>query len=77
MCVEKGLEFYDRIVETYLKVKTCTENKKESIVAERFIRVFKNLFYKYNSPFSKSLCFYKLGDIISDYSNTKTSPKEW
>ena len=45
-------------------------NEGKSVVAERFIRTFKNEIFKYMTAISKSVYINKLDDIINEYSNT-------
>ena len=46
-----------------------THNKGKSVVAERFIRIFKNKIYKYMTSISKNVYIYKLDDIVDKYNN--------
>ena len=45
-------------------------NEEISVVAERFIRTFKNKIYKYMTLVSKNLYIDKLDDIIAKHDNT-------
>ena len=45
-----------------------THNEGKSVVAERFIRTFKNIIYKYMTSVSKNID--KLDDIANKYNNT-------
>ena len=45
-------------------------NERKSLVAERFIRTFKNKIYKYMTSISKHVYMDKLDDIINKYNNT-------
>ena len=56
-----------------------THNEGKSVVAEKFIRTFKNKIYKYTNSISKSVYLDKLDDIVNKYNNTyhntnKTKP---
>ena len=56
-----------------------THNEGKSVVAEKFIRTFKNKIYKYTTSISKSVYLDKLDDIVNKYNNTyhntiKTKP---
>ena len=41
-----------------------THNKRESVVAERFVRTLKCKIYKYMTSKSKSMCVDKLADKV-------------
>ena len=45
-------------------------NEGKSVVAERFIRTFKNKFYKYMTAISKNIYFDVLNDVIDKCNNT-------
>ena len=47
-----------------------THNEGKSVVAERFIRTFKNKTYKYMTSISKNVYIDKLHDIVNKYNNT-------
>ena len=47
-----------------------TNNKRKSVVAERFIRAIKNKIYKYMTSISKHVYIDKLDDIVKKYNNT-------
>ena len=47
-----------------------THNEGKSVVAERFIRTFKNKIYKYMTSISKNVYTDKLDDIVNKYNNT-------
>ena len=47
-----------------------TNNKGRSVVAQRFIRIFKNKIYKYMTSISKNVYIKKLDDIVNKYRNT-------
>ena len=42
-------------------------NEGISVVAERFIRTFKNKIYKYMTSISKNVYINKLDDIVDEY----------
>ena len=66
--VNKDSEFYNGPVKSWLqdndKEMHSTHNKRESVVAERFIRTLKCKIYKYMTSKSKSMCFDKLADKV-------------
>ena len=43
----------------------ATHNDGKSVVAERFIRTFKNIIYKYMTSVSKNVYIDKLDDIVN------------
>ena len=45
-------------------------NEDKSVVAERFIRPFKNKIYKHKTSISKNVYVDKLGNIVNKHSNT-------
>ena len=47
-----------------------THNEGKSVVAERFIRTFKNRIDKYMTLTSKNVLVDKLDDIVNKYNNT-------
>ena len=47
-----------------------THNKGKFVVAERFIRTFKNKIYKHMTTISKNVYFDVLNDIVDEYNNT-------
>ena len=55
----------DNDIESY-----STHNEGKSVVAERFIRSFKNKVYKYMTSVSKNVYIDKLADIVNKYNNT-------
>ena len=48
----------------------AAHNDGKSVVAERFIRTFKNIIYKYMTSVSKNVYIDKLDDIVNKVSNT-------
>ena len=47
-----------------------THNEGKSVIAERFIRTFKNKIYKYMASKSKTVYNDTLDDIVNEYNNT-------
>ena len=47
-----------------------THNEGKSVVAERFIRTFKNMIYKCMTSTSKNVYIDKLDDIVNEYNST-------
>ena len=45
-------------------------NEGKSVVAERFIRTFKNTIYKHMTAISKNVRFNILNDIVGEYNST-------
>ena len=72
--VDKGSKFYNNSFKKWLEdndiVMYSTNNKKRSVVAERFIRTIKNRIYKYMTSISKNVYIDKLDDIVKKYNNT-------
>ena len=73
--VDKGSEFCNRSVKSWLEKKNDTEiystnNEEKYAVAERFIRTLKNRIYKYMTSVSKNEQIDKLDDIVNKYNNT-------
>ena len=50
-----------------------TYNENISVVAERFIRTFKNKLYKHMTATGKNVCYDVLDDVVNKYNNTKHS----
>ena len=48
-----------------------TFNEGKSVVAERFIRTFKNKLYKHMTATGKNVYYDVLDDIVNEYNNTK------
>ena len=59
-------------------VQKCIQhiNKVKSVVAERFLRDFKNKIYKYMTSVSKNVYREKLDDIVNKYNNVLTLVKK-
>ena len=58
-----------------------THNEGKSVVAERFIRAFKDKICQYMTSISKIVCFDKLEDMVNKYDNiyhitTKMKPHD-
>ena len=47
-----------------------TYNERKSVVAERFIRILKNIIYKHMTAVSKNVYFDVLDDTVDKYNNT-------
>ena len=64
--VDKGGEFYSNSFKKWFQdnVMYSAHNEGKSVVAERFIRTFKNKIYKYMSSISKKVYIDKLDDIV-------------
>ena len=50
-----------------------THNKGKSVVAERFITIWKDKIYKYMTSVSNNMHIDKLDDIVNKYNNTYRS----
>ena len=72
--VNKGSEFYKTSFKPWLQdnniVMYSTHKEGKSIVAEIFVRTFKNKVYKYMTSISKHVYIDKLDDIVNEYNNT-------
>ena len=72
--VDKGSEFYNNSFKKWLKDTDIEmyslNNAGKSVVAERFIRTFKNKIYKYMTSVSQNIYIDKLDDAVSEYNNT-------
>ena len=77
---DKGSEFYNRSMKTWLEKNTIemnsTHNEGKSVVAERFIKTLKNKIYKYITSISKNVYIDKLDDTFNKYNNTYHSTKK-
>ena len=73
MWVGKGIEFYNRTVNSFLQNNNIemylTHNEGKPVIVERFIRTFKNNVSKYLASISKNVFIDKLEDIINNYNN--------
>ena len=71
--VDKGSEFYKKMMKLFLRNNEiemyAMHNEGESVIAERFIRILKNI-YKYMIWVSKNKKINKLDDIVDKYNNT-------
>ena len=78
--VDKGSEFCNRSIKSWLEkmVQKCIQhiNKVKYVVAERFLRDFKNKIYKYMTSVSKNVYREKLDDIVNKYNNVLTLVKK-
>ena len=83
--VDHGSEFYNDKFKSFLKENDIkmysTFNEGKSVVAERFIKTFKNKIYKHMTTIGKNVYFNDLDDIVKKYSNTvhssiKMKPKD-
>ena len=72
--VDKGSEFYNKSIKSWLEKNVIemysTHNEGKSVVAERFMRIFKNKIYKYMTSMSKNVYINKLDDAVNKYNNT-------
>ena len=75
--VDNGSEFYKRSIKSWLEKNDIEiysiHNEGKFVVAERFIRTFKNKFYKCMTSISKNVYIDKLDDIVNKYNNTYNS----
>ena len=75
--VDQGGEFYDNGFEKWLSDNDInmysTYNKGKSVVAEKFIRTFKNKLYKHMTATGKNVYYGVLDDVVNKYNNTKHS----
>ena len=74
MQVDKGSEFYNRSIKSWLEksvIEMCsTHNEGKSVIAEIFIKLtVKNEIYKYKASVSKSVYIDKLDHIVNKYNN--------
>ena len=69
--VDQGSEFYNTSFKKWLKDNDIemysTHKERKSVVAERFIRTFKNKTYKHMTAISKNVYFDVLDDIVDKY----------
>ena len=72
--VDQGSQFYNNVFKKWLKDNDIsmysTYNEGKYVVAERFIRTFKNKIYKHMTTISKNDYFDVLDDIVDNYNNT-------
>ena len=71
--VDKGSEFYNRLMKSWLMTESEGNNEGNSVVAERFIRTLKNKIYKYISSISKFVYIDKLDDIVKPRTHINSS----
>ena len=71
---DKGSEFYNRSMRSFLQNNNMkmysTHKEGKSVIAESFIRTFKNKIYKYMTSVSKNVYTDKLDAIVDKYNNT-------
>ena len=69
--VDQGTEFYNKLFKRFLKISNIemysTYNEGKSVVAERFIRTWKNKIFKHMTVVSKNVYFDVLGNIVNKY----------
>ena len=72
--IDQGGEFYNKLFQRFLKINNVgmhsTYNEGESVVAERFIRTFKNKIFNHMTAVSKNVYFDVLDDIVNKCNNT-------
>ena len=72
--VDKGSELYNNSFKKWLQGKDIvmysTHDERKSLVAERFIRTFKNKIYNHMTSISKNVYIDKLDEIVNEYNNT-------
>ena len=72
--VDKGSKFYKRSMKLWLEKNVIeiysAHNEEKSVVAERFIRTFKNKIYKYMTSVLKNVYIDKLDEIVNKSNNT-------
>ena len=72
--VDQGSEFCNNSFKKWLKDNDMsmysTYNEEKSLVAERFIRTFKNKIYKHMTAISKNVYFDVVDDVVDEYNNT-------
>ena len=75
--VDQGGEFFNNVFEKWLSdnniIMYSTYNEGKSVVAERFIRTFKNKLYKHMAATGKKVYYDVLDDVVNKYNNTKHS----
>ena len=71
--VDKGSELYNNSFKKWLQGKDIvmysTHDERKSLVAERFIRTFKNKIYNHMTSISKNVYIDKLDEIVNEYNN--------
>ena len=72
--VDQGSKFYNQSFKDFLKINNIemysTFHEGKSVVAERFIRTFKNKIFKHMTTVSKNVYIGVLNDIVNKYNNT-------
>ena len=73
--VDQGSEFYNNGFKKWLSgngiIMYSTYNGGKSVVAERFIRTFKNRLYKHMTATGKNVYYDVLDDVFNKYNNTE------
>ena len=72
MWVDKGKEFYNKVVKDLIELYS-TENEEKSSVVERWIRTMKEKMWKYFSANSTNVYMNELADLVKEYNNTRHS----
>ena len=72
MWVDKGKEFYNKVVKDLIELYS-TENEEKSSVVERWIRTMKEKMWKYFSANSTNIYMNALPDLVKEYNNTRHS----
>ena len=72
--VDQSSEFYNKSFKYFLKINNIamysTYNERKSVVAEKFIRTFKNKIFKHMTAIEQNIYFDVLEDIVDKYNNT-------
>ena len=72
--IDQGSEFYNKSFKDFLKINNIemysAYNEGKSVVAEGFIKTFKNKILKHMAAISKNIYFDVLDDIVNKYNNT-------
>ena len=72
--IDHGGEFYNKLFKRFLKINNIemysVYNEEKSVIAERFIRAFKNNIFKHMAAVSKNDYFDVSDDIVNKYNNT-------
>ena len=71
---DQGGEFYNKPFKKLLQkhgiIMHSTHNEGKLVIAEKFIRTFKNKVYKHMTAISKNVYFNVLNDIVDEYNKT-------
>ena len=72
--MDEGSKFYNRSIKSWLHGNDTemysAHNEGKSVVAERFIRTFKNKIYKYMTSRAENLYMDKLADFVNENNDT-------